>query len=74
MNLSYRENTLRAYRFEKPEWIPITAGFSSIMWANNDPEEIEDLLVSHPILFPGYRRGTAGRVEKQPDMIGRPCP
>lgn len=69
MTISYRENTLRAYRFQTPEWIPIIAGFSSIMWANNDPEAIEDLLVSHPILFPGYKRGTAGRVETRPDML-----
>lgn len=73
MAISVRENTLRAYRFETPQWIPITAGFSSIMWANNDPEAIEDLLVTHPILFPGYRRGSAGRVEKRPDMLaGQP--
>ena len=73
MAISSRENTLRAFRFEKPEWIPISAGFTSIMWQGNDPEEIEDLLVSHPILFPGYQRGTANRVETQPDMLaGQP--
>ncbi len=74
MAISSRENTLRAFRFEKPEWIPISAGFTSIMWhQGNDPEEIEDLLVSHPILFPGYQRGTSNRVETHPDMFaGQP--
>ena len=73
MAISSHENTLRAFRFENPEWIPISAGFTSIMWENNDPEEIEDLLVSHPILFPGYQRETANRAETHPDMLaGQP--
>jgi len=76
MAISSRENTLRAFRFEKPEWIPISAGFTSVMWdagRGNDPEEIEDLLVSHPILFPSYQKGTANRVETHPDMFaGQP--
>lgn len=73
MPLSYRNNLLKAYRFEKPEWIPIIAGFTSLIWENNDPEEIEELLVSHPILFPGYQRGAGNRNQNRLDMIaGQP--
>ena len=49
---------LRAYRFEGPEWIPITSGLPAPCWAFHDVEALEEILESHPILFPGYRRGS----------------
>ncbi|HBQ64936.1 MAG TPA: hypothetical protein DD727_08490 [Clostridiales bacterium] len=47
-----RENKIRAYRRQKPEWIPITVGITHMCWNYNDPTELEALILAHPILFP----------------------
>lgn len=56
--MTHRENTLRAYRFERPEWIPISSGFPAPCWEFYGPESLEELLSTHPIMFPGYQRGS----------------
>lgn len=73
--MNYRENYLRAYRFQGPAWIPIASGFSSMMWQHYDPADLQQLFATHPILFPGYEPGDPreNRVECRPDLIaGRP--
>lgn len=65
-----RDNRLRAYRFQNPESIPIAAGIPPLVWDYYDPEAIEDLLLGHPILFPGYERGSIypDHIHIPPDM------
>jgi hypothetical protein len=73
--MNYRENILKAYRFETPKWIPISVGFVPLLWSQYDCEAIEDLMLTHKILFPGYQKGDISpeRIEILPEMTaGRP--
>jgi len=58
--MNYRENLMRAYRFQKPDWVPMATGIPPILWkdADYDPVELENLLLTHPKLFPGYKKGS----------------
>jgi uroporphyrinogen decarboxylase len=58
--MTNRENLLKAYRFQKPEFIPISAGLPYLDWAEHgyDPEELEAIIMSHPVLFPNYKKGS----------------
>ncbi len=69
--MNHRENYLRAYRFQGPEWLPIASGFSSMMWECYAEKDLQDLFASHPILFPGYAPGDPceNRIERRPDLI-----
>lgn len=69
--MNYRENALRAFRFQNPAWIPIVSGYPSMMWQHYDPADLQHLMSSHPILFPGYQPGDPreNRVETRPDLI-----
>jgi hypothetical protein len=51
-----RENWLRAVRFERPDWIPISVGFSPLTWREHG-EALEEVLLRHSFLFPGYKKG-----------------
>lgn len=53
-----RENTLRAWTFRKPEWIPICVSIPPQNWLEYDPAEIDDIMATHPMLFPDHRRGS----------------
>lgn len=53
-----RENRIRAYRFQRPERIPIASGLAPLCWDYYDPEALEELYLTHPILFPGYQKGS----------------
>ena len=73
--VNYRENLIRAYRRQKPQWVPIASGYPPMMWAEYDPGELENLMLTHPILFPGYKKGDVdpNNPYVPPDMIrGRP--
>jgi len=54
--MTARENWLRAVRFEHPEWIPVSASFSPLTWREHG-QALEEVVLGHPALFPGYRRG-----------------
>lgn len=54
--MTYRENILRAIRFEHPEYIPMTFSVSESCYTHYEPEALFDLFESHPLLFPGYER------------------
>ncbi|MFZ2655195.1 MAG: uroporphyrinogen decarboxylase family protein [Victivallales bacterium] len=56
MNMLSRENILRAIRFESPEFIPMRIWVNPACWHHYDQEALKDLLESHPLLFPDYRR------------------
>ena len=51
-----RENYLRALRRQFPEWIPSSVGLSPISWRTHR-RDLEELVVAHPRLFPGFRQG-----------------
>jgi uroporphyrinogen decarboxylase len=56
--MTRRENTIRAYRFQRPSWIPVSSGFPAPCWEFYGPEALEDLHAAHPVLFPNYVRGS----------------
>ena len=56
--MTHRENRLRAFRFQSPEWIPVSSGFPAPCWQFYGPDPLEEILLSHNILFPGYERGS----------------
>jgi hypothetical protein len=51
-----RENLLRAYRFECPEYIPATVYIPPESWRLYRGE-LERIVVLHPLLFPGFEPG-----------------
>lgn len=54
--MTKRENILRAICFERPERIPMTFHVNAACWNHYEQEALKDLLESHPLLFPDYRR------------------
>jgi len=56
MPLSERENYLRNATMTGPQWIPCTVHISGASW-NQLREDLEDVLVRHPTLFPGFEKG-----------------
>lgn len=53
--LSDRENWLRAITFREPQWIPCSVGFAPLTW-DTYREKLDDVLVRHPLMFPGHKR------------------
>jgi uroporphyrinogen decarboxylase len=56
MSLSDRENYIRTVRMTGPEWIPGWVSISGASW-NQLRGDLEDVLVRHPTLFPGFQKG-----------------
>ena len=54
--MTRRENILRAIRFERPDCIPMHFGINGACWHHYDQDALQDLMESHPLLFPGFRR------------------
>lgn len=54
--MTNRENILRAIRFETPDHIPMVFAINSACWQAYPHEAINELLESHPFLFPNYKR------------------
>ena len=51
-----RENLLRVMRFERPDYIPMTFHINDACWAHYPCDALQDLMESHPFLFPDFRR------------------
>lgn len=51
-----RETLLRAIRFQKPAYIPMTFHINAACWNHYDQDALLDLMEDHPFLFPGFRR------------------
>jgi len=49
-----RENILRAIRFERPDYIPMTFHINDSCWDHYPHEELFRLMESHSFLFPGF--------------------
>ncbi|MEM4461555.1 MAG: uroporphyrinogen decarboxylase family protein [Candidatus Bathyarchaeia archaeon] len=53
----YRENYLRSIEMRRPWWIPCSISFSQATWSRYR-EALEDLLASHPSIFPDFKKGS----------------
>jgi uroporphyrinogen decarboxylase len=49
------ENLRRAVRFEKPDWIPMTFHINPACWNRYPHDALQELMVDHPLLFPGFQ-------------------
>ena len=56
MALSVRENFLRNAWLRGHEWIPANVVISGATWAQLR-EELEEVCLRHPVLFPGFKKG-----------------
>lgn len=56
MAISERENYLRNASMTGPEWIPCYFYISDASW-NQLREELEEVLIRHPKLFPNFKKG-----------------
>ncbi len=54
MSSATRENILRAIRFERPDYIPMTFHINEACWEAYPHEELFRLMEAHPFLFPGF--------------------
>lgn len=53
---SSRDNLLRAIRFEKPDYIPMTFHINTACWNYYEQDALLDLMADHPFLFPDFQR------------------
>ena len=53
---SGRDNLLRAIRFERPDYIPMTFHINAACWNHYDQNALLDLMEEHPFLFPDFQR------------------
>ncbi len=49
-------NYLKAVNFDYPEWVPCGVGLLPATWIAHR-EALEEVVLAHPRLFPGYRKG-----------------
>lgn len=54
--MTRRENTLRAIRFERPEYIPMNFYINAACWHHYDQNALQDLMEAHLFLFPDFQR------------------
>lgn len=51
-----RDNLLRAIRFGRPDYIPMSFCINGACWHHYDQERLQDLMESHPLLFSDFKR------------------
>ncbi len=49
-----KDNILKAVRFERPDYIPMTFHINDACWQAYPHEELWQLMETHPFLFPGF--------------------
>ncbi|MCC6681449.1 MAG: hypothetical protein IT445_11165 [Phycisphaeraceae bacterium] len=54
--MSERENTIRAARFEGPDYIPISFIINPSCWHHYNQDDLQALMQEHPLLFPNFTR------------------
>lgn len=52
--MNAKENYLRAVRFERPDYIPMTFAINLASWKAYPQEALFELMASHPLLFPDF--------------------
>ncbi len=45
---------MRAVRFETPDWIPVEFHINPACWFHYPHDQLQQMMVEHPLLFPGY--------------------
>ncbi len=50
-------NYLKTIYFDHPEWTPCSIGFLPATWMEHR-QSLEDLVLEHPRVFPGFRKGS----------------
>jgi len=53
--MTYRENMLRAIRFERPDYIPVIFSINDSVYFHYEPDAILELLETHPIIAGKHR-------------------
>jgi uroporphyrinogen decarboxylase len=67
------ENTLRAIRFERPEYIPMTFWINPACWHHYPHEVLFELMAGHTLLFPNFTSQNITLPELAPwERAGRP--
>lgn len=55
-SLSQKENLLKAIRFEKPDYIPMTFHINEACFHSYQPDDLFELMEQHPFLFPNFQK------------------
>ncbi len=55
--MGIREDRLKAIKYDYPEYIPVSMGFLPKTWMRYR-EKLEGIVLRHPIVFPGYEKGS----------------
>ena len=63
--MNHRENWLRAVEYRHPEWIPCQVSIYPLNWRAYR-EELEDLVIAHPRIFPDYQRPNEDFFDEMP--------
>ncbi len=64
-------NYLKAVDFQHPEWIPAAISFLPATWAGYG-EELEKVVLAHPLVFPRYQPGDFRKIKLTPEFkLGR---
>ena len=58
--MNARDNTIRAVRFECPDHIPASFHISAACWSHYPQDALQDLMASHPLLFPNFQKSEPG--------------
>lgn len=56
------QNYLRTIEFQDPEWIPCVVSIIPATWRKYG-EGVEEIVLNHPKLFPGYKKGDFKRMK-----------
>ncbi len=54
--MNKKENYLRAVRFERPDYIPMTFGMNDACYQAYPQEALFELMEQHPLLFPDFQK------------------
>lgn len=51
-----KHNYIRAIRFERPDYIPMSFQINPACWHHIDQNTLQDLMEEHSFLFPKFKR------------------
>ncbi|HOK56468.1 MAG TPA: uroporphyrinogen decarboxylase family protein [bacterium] len=60
------KNFLKAVLFDYPDWIPVGVGILPAAWFKYK-EGLEKILLSHPVIFPNYKKGSFENIRLSPE-------
>lgn len=71
--MNFRENLRRTIHFEKPEWVPMIFHINPACWSHYSPDTLNELIDSHPFLFPEVDRQQLREPKLMPiEQAGKP--